>query len=46
MSKTFRKEPTHNQKSKTKPSQKDLYKKNKKFFVDNYEKLEEITIKK
>lgn len=44
MAKTFKKEPTN--KVKSKPSQKDYYKKNKKNFVENYEKFEEITLKK
>ena len=38
MAKTYKKEPT-NKKSKNKPLQKDTYKKSKKSFLQNSEKL-------
>lgn len=43
MAKTYRKEPSDKfKKPKTKTSQKDFYKKNKKGFVENYERFEDL----
>lgn len=47
MAKTYRKEPSDKfKKPKVKISQKDSYKKNKKSFVENYEKFDELSTRK